>query len=341
MKLVPIDYKKMPSVGSPFQSSCWAAAKHGSGWKPYAFTIINDGWETSVLVLVKRLFMFSSLAYVPYGPDVFRREVTNVSEFLTALSKELKKVLPKSVFSIRYDLPWDEVNDPNVMYLHGSRFHTARESVQPEGTVRIDLQWGYEAVTLGYRARAKRALRKSATQYEISLWDGDKATYKRWYDTYLETARRDGFAARSEKYLKALLTLDGKAYGDVACKLILAWEDGIIVGGLILLMNHHEAIYLYGSTLRHDGFSSAYVLQDYAIKLAFDHGCLFYDMHGIAGPKGRGSHLASLELFKLSFGGQPYYRTPSTDYILHYVRWKAYSTMEFFRYKVRRKNAHQ
>ena len=341
MKLVPMDYKKMPSMSTPFQSSYWAAVKHGSGWKPYAFTIEMEGWTSSVLVLVKRLFLFSSLAYIPFGPDVFHTPMPTVSEFLVALSKELKKVLPISVFSIRYDLPWDEVNDPNVMYLTAGRFHTSKESVQPEGTVRIALQWGYHAVTLGYRDRAKRALRKSTPLYQVALWEGDPASFKRWHETYLETARRDGFIPRSEKYLKALLSLDGKVQGDIACKLILAQEGKIIVGGLMLLMSKNEAVYLYGSTLRQDGGSSAYVLQDFAIRFACESGCMFYDMHGIPGPKGRGGHLASLELFKLSFGGQSYYRTPTTDYVLHFFRWKIYTVMEHFRYRLNRKTKPQ
>jgi len=286
---------------------------------------------------VKRLFLFSCLAYIPFGPDVFHNPLTTVGEFLVSLSKELKKVLPRSVFSIRYDLPWDEVNDPNVMSLNAGRFHTAKESVQPDGTVRIALQWGYNAVTLGYRDRAKRALRKSTPVYQVSIWDGKAASVKRWYETYLETARRDGFTPRSEKYLRALLSLDGKVNGDVACKLILAWEGKAIVGGLMLLMSSSEAVYLYGSTLRQDGISCSYVLQDLAIRMACENGCQFYDMHGIPGAKGRGDHLASLELFKLSFGGQVYYRMPTTDYVLHFFRWKAYSVMEHFRYRMNRK----
>lgn len=327
-------------MNSPLQSSYWAAVKNGSGWKPYAFTIEMEGWSSHVLVLVKRLFLFSCLAYIPFGPDVFHNPLT-VGEFLVSLAKELKKVLPKSVFSIRYDLPWDEVNDPNVMNLTSGRFHTAKESVQPDGTVRIALQWGYNAVTLGYRDRAKRALRKSTPVYQVSVWDGKPALFKRWYETYLETARRDGFTPRSEKYLKALLSLDGKVNGDVACKLLLAWEGKAIVGGIILLMSSAEAVYLYGSTLRQDGISCSYILQDHAIRMACESGCKFYDMHGIPGAKGRGDHLASLELFKLSFGGQSYYRMPTTDYVLHFFRWKIYSVMEHFRYRMNRKTKPQ
>ncbi|HAF85641.1 MAG TPA: methicillin resistance protein [Sphaerochaeta sp.] len=337
MKLIPMDYKKMPCTNSPLQSSYWAAVKHGSGWEPYAFTIEVDGWTSYVLVLVKRLFLFSCIAYIPFGPDVFNNPLHSVSDFIVTLSKELKKYLPRSVFSLRYDLPWDEVNDPNVVYLTGGRFRTAKESVQPDGTVRIALQWGYNAVTLGYRDRAKRALRKSTLLYKVSLWNGQASPFKRWYETYLETAHRDGFSPRSEKYLMGLLSLDGKVHGDVACKLILAKEGAVIVGGMILLMTGSEAVYLYGATLRQDGISCSYVLQDYAIRMACEYGCRFYDMHGIPGPKGRGEHLASLELFKLSFGGQSWYRTPTTDYVLHFFQWKTYSLMEHFRYRMNRK----
>ncbi|MDT4762887.1 lipid II:glycine glycyltransferase FemX [Sphaerochaeta sp. PS] len=341
MVLVPLDYKKIPSTGSPFQSSYWAAVKHGSGWKPYAFSIELDGWVSSILVLVKPLLPLSSLAYVPFGPDVFNNPLPTVSEFLTLLSKELKKALPKGVFSIRYDLPWDEVDDPNVMWLSCGRFRPTKESVQPDGTVRISLEWGYHAVTLGYRDRAKRALRKSSSMYKVEVWDGGVPSFKRWYETYLETARRDGFSPRSEKYLKALLALDGKVYGDVRCKLVLARDNKVIVGGLILLLTSKEAVYLYGSTLRQDATSCAYVLQDFAIRLACEHGCTIYDLHGIPGPKGRGQHLAGLELFKLSFGGQSYYRSPTTDYVLHFLQWKLYTVTEYFRYRMIRKNKPQ
>lgn len=341
MTIESIDYKKLTCPGSPFQSSFWAAVKHGIGWKPYAFSLHEEAWDSSLLVLVKQLFPFCYLAYVPFGPDVFHSPTSNVSDFMKQLSRQLKKLLPKGVFAIRYDLPWDEVNDPNVMWLSSRRFRTAKESVQPDGTVRIDLKWGYEGVSLGYRDRAKRSLRKSFQLFEVVAWSGEILEYKRWYEIYLETAKKDGFAPRSSKYLKALLALDGKVNGDVNCRLFLAKQDKRIVGGIIVLFTSQEAVYLYGASLRLDNFSCSTSLQDFAIKQACQYGCKYYDLFGIPGPKGRGQHLAGLDLFKRSFGGQVYYRTPTTDYVLNFFIWKMYTISENFRYGMMRKARNQ
>ncbi len=327
-----IDYKKFVCTGSVMQSSYWAAVKHGNGWKPYAFEIEDENRRFSLLVLVKQVLPFFQLAYVPFGPPVS----SQVGEVLRHLSKALRKMLPARVFALRYDLPFDEVEDQNVLLLSGPRYRTCKESVQPDATVRIDLKWGYHAVTMGYRDRAKRALRKASQLFEVGLWGGDAASFRRWYEIYLETAKRDGFSPRSAKYLKALLTLDGKVAGDVQCKLLLATEKRKIVGGIITLFSSGEAVYLYGASQRFDSLSCSHVLQDYAIRLACEKGCSVYDLYGIPGPKGRGSHLAGLEVFKLSFGGQAYYRTPSTDYVYFFIPWKIYVLSEYVRYRLKR-----
>ncbi len=328
-----IDYKKFVCTGSVMQSSYWAAVKHGTGWKPYAFEVEDGERQFSLLVLVKQVLPFWQLAYIPFAPE----QSSQTGELLKQLAKALRKKLPSSVFALRYDLPFDEVNDQNVMLYNGPRFRTCRESVQPEGTVRIDLHWGYQAVTKGYRDRAKRALRKASQVFEVGLWGGDGASFKRWYEIYLETAKRDGFSPRSEKYIKALLSLDGKVAGDVECKLLLAAENRKIVGGIIVLFSKFEAVYLYGASLRFDSLSCAHVLQDYAIRMACEKGCAIYDLYGIPGPKGRGSHLAGLEVFKLSFGGHAYYRTPSTDYVYAFIPWKIYAVSEYIRYHLKRR----
>ncbi|MGE4584061.1 MAG: lipid II:glycine glycyltransferase FemX [Sphaerochaeta sp.] len=331
-----IDYKQFPCTTSVLQSSFWAAVKHGTGWMPYAFSVEDESYSFSLLVLVKQVLPLMSLAYVPFAPplDVLDRVV--VHELLRSLSKQLKKLLPHGVFALRFDLPFDGPNEENVLVVSGPRLHACRESVQPEGTVRIDLRAGYAAVTEAYRERAKRALRKAGQAFEVGLYGGDDPAFKRWYDVYLETAKRDGFSPRSAKYLKALLNLDGKVHADVACKLLLATQKRKIVGGIIVVFGPSEALYLYGASLRFDGLSCAHLLQDYAIRMACERSCAFYDLYGISGPSGRGAHLAGLEIFKLSFGGQCYYRTPSTDYVYALLPWRFYTLLEHMRYRMNR-----
>jgi lipid II:glycine glycyltransferase (peptidoglycan interpeptide bridge formation enzyme) len=324
-------------TGSPFQSRCWAEAKRQSGWTAYAFSVRSGDWESSLLVLVKRIVPFCRLAYVPFGPDLSGCPDGGMSGCLDEISSLLRHLLPKSVFAIRYDLPWDEVDDPNVARLEGKRFRTCEESVQPEGTVRIDLGAGYGQVASRYRERARRSLRRSSRDVSVSLWDGSDDDFDRWYAVYRETARRDGFTARSAGYLRSLLSLGGKEGGDVRCDLVLAREDGAVIGGIVVLSGGEEAVYLFGASLRDGHAGCSHALQDFAIRSACERGYRFYDLFGIPGPMGRGSHLEGLELFKLSFGGQRYYRTPTSDYVCRALVRDVFVRAERLRYRINRR----
>lgn len=340
-----IDYTAFACGGNPFQSGYWASAKKPSGWKPQAFhlEVHGDGltpWEGDMLVLTRTLSLGMRLAYVPFGPDAFSVPLSTV-EFLRHLSKELKKLLPRGVFAIRYDLPWDEPEEPNISQIDGRRFRTCAESVQPEGTVRLDLSAGYEQVARQYRERAKRNIRKAENHVVVETWNGNRADFEEWYAVYLETARRDGFTARPNDYLFRLLSLSDKQFGDVRCNLYLARNHGKIVGGCINLETEGTAVYLFGASLRLDSCSCSYAVQDYAIRMACEHGCQVYDLHGIPGPNGRGDHLRGLDLFKRSFGGHAYYRTPSTDYIYRPVAWWIFISGEKMRYRMHRHRTSQ
>jgi lipid II:glycine glycyltransferase (peptidoglycan interpeptide bridge formation enzyme) len=337
MHIQRIATKELSSEGAVFQSSVWAEVKQHFGWKSYAFLVETENSAFTLLVLIKQMAPLCSLAYIPFGPPLSLLKLSQVGVFLEDLAKQIRKFLPKGVFALRYDLPFEEVNDQNVMTFRTRRLRTLEQSVQPEGTVRIDLQWGYHAVTLGYRERAKRALRKADQVFQVRVHDGDEASFLAWYDVYLETARRDGFSPRSKKYLRFLLMPFSHGNEDFSSELLLAVEGEKIVGGIIVLFSPSEAIYLYGASQRFDGISCSYLLQDFAIRMACERKCRVYDLYGIPGPKGRASHLAGLEIFKRSFGGQPYYRTPSTDYLYNRVTWHVYSLFEMMRYRSKRR----
>lgn len=335
MRIQRIATSELSPSSTVFQSSYWAGVKQHSGWKGYAFSVEMESSAFTLLVLVKRMAPFCSLAYIPFGPPLSLLKLSQVGVFLEDLAKQIRKLLPKGVFALRYDLPFEEVNDQNVMTFHTRRLRTLEQSVQPEGTVRIDLRWGYNAVTLGYRERAKRALRKAEQAFQVRVHEGDEASFLAWYDVYLETARRDGFSPRSKKYLRSLMMLspDESVF---TSQLLLAYEGKKIVGGIIVLFSPSEAIYLYGASLRFDGISCSYLLQDSAIRMACERKCGIYDLYGIPGPRGRASHLAGLEIFKRSFGGQPYYRSPSTDYLYNRLTWHCYRFFETIRFRSRR-----
>lgn len=302
---------------SVFQSDFWAKVK-SSQWASFSFAYsFSSGKRGSFLCLVRRFFHLFSLAYVPFGPGILDRDE------LILLSENVRRYLPKSVFLIRYDLPW------GVERIDCSgRLRRAFESVQPEGTVRIDL-----SISPEYRSRAVRNLRREE-DVTVSLWKGDEESLQLWYETYLETGRRDGFSTRSLGYIRSLLSLKGCS---VEPRLYIAYYGKKVCGGILNLRNGSEEVYLFGSSIRHGNISCGYRLQDYAINDARSAGVGEYDLFGIPGREG-GEHLSSLKLFKTSFGGECVYRERSIDYLYNAPLSYLYRLLEGARYLLCRRH---
>lgn len=326
----------LDATGNPFQSHFWAKAKRSSGWRSFAFRYTHGDSSVSsvILILVRRLMLGSRIAYIPFAPDpqLFRTDASIlVREFATLV----RPLLPKGTAFIRFDLPWQTVDSEEVAPVTGRFLRQCKESVQPEGTSRIDLTGGYDAVRLRYRQRARRNIRKSLTSsVRIERWTGDVRLFDRWYAIYLETAKRDGFSARSASYIKGIVTMMDQ---DVTPHLYLALSASTLLGGAVVLENETVALYLYGASLRIDGSSPSYLLQDHAIQEACARGKAVYDLYGISGPGNRGGHLEGLRLFKRAFGGSVCYRPQSFDFVYKPVIRFAYERAERIRYRIHRK----
>ena len=364
-------FADLDSSYNPFQSSFWAAIKQSSGWEPCVFSISIDSeedarhWSTVTLILCRRLALGSVIAYVPFGPDLSGMDML-LSVFLKDVAREMRRFLPRGTICIRFDLPWNKPEVEDLPAISGRSLKTCSESVQPEGTTRLDLSFGYEQARTQYRERARRNIRKAESKgVMISEWNGSEEEFKQWYAVYQETARRDGFGARTEEYLRRFLDFDSDAKPDpyvyfgqrrniaspntymlspearihegIHCHLYLAYVENRLSGGTMVMESKNLAVYLFGASLRFDGCSFSYLLQDYSIRKACEHGRTLYDFHGISGPKNRGAHLDGLRLFKRSFGGYNCYRQPSTDFIYRLFPWFFYSVFENLRFRIQRK----
>lgn len=324
---------------NPFQSQFWALLKRPSGWRAFAFQLTSEGVDSEThtvvfLVLVRRLLLGFRLAYIPFAPPV--QEFAEDSSLLIGLlARRLRPLLPKGTAFVRFDLPWSKPETLDLPILGGKNIRVCRESVQPEGTAQISLSEGYEHVRMRYRERARRNIRKArAHGIVIHNWDGSEKSFNAWYDVYLETAKRDGFTARPSSYLRHLIAIETPG---VSSHLYIAYQGGAILGGALIVASSAVSVYLYGASLRVEGCSPSYLLQDHAIREACSRGCEIYDLFGISGPGGRGGHLEGLRLFKRAFGGYVCYRTPSTDYVYrHSIRF-IYTRLEQVRYNSYRK----
>ena len=299
---------------------------------------VKDESSSFQFLLLLRPFLKGKfiLAYVPFA---FEPNFFNKKGKLKELSQELCKLLPNKVISIRYDLPFNYLDNEFSFssyrdFARDEGLNILKESVQPEGTVMIDLSGGYTSVSKLYRTRALRILKKNKDKVKVTIYEGDESEFFDWYGIYRKTADNDGFTPRDKNYLRELLSLD-KADG-CSCKLYLAWVNGLIHGGIMVLSNANYSVYLFGASHKSSDFNVSYPLQDFAIKKAIDDGKHYYDFYGVNGLEGREKHLLALRQFKKSFGGKVLYRVPTCDYVIKKHAWSYYSKLEFIRFALSR-----
>ena len=325
MQVRACDVAALSWAHSALQTPLWAAIKEAHGWTAHAFTIERGGQVTDLLVLVRPIIARYTLAYIPFAPAGIE------GGELALLASKLRALLPRSVFVLRFDLPFGGVG----AFDHHPLI-PCHSSIQPEATIRMDLRAGYEAVRRGYHDRANRALKKIATTtLSIGEYAGEQALFDDFYALYRHTAEREGFLGRSRAYL-ATIVGDGS---DPWVRLLYATLGDTLVAAIIVLFSQVEALYLFGASRRLEGISPSYALQDRAIEMACARGCLTYDLHGVGGPDGRDGHLSSLELFKRSFGGERVEREPTLDVPYRRGAWLLFRTAErirIFTVKIRR-----
>lgn len=336
MTLSRISSSQFSGGPHPFQTLFWARVKKANSWASHFFELSETGRTVQFLVLVRDFIPgLMSLAYIP---------MCNLDELVISeggirqLASLLKKALPKSVFDIRFDFSFDYSNSMGQFSLSEveleswySKFASREglvlmnESIQPQGTVMIDLSSDFE-----YRTRARRILKKNFGKVEVGFWNGDMAELDCWYDIYRETARKDGFTARSRNYIDALLIRSSAMQENegASCRLLLARVNGEIKGGIITLTTDEEALYLFGGAIRNLEYNVSYCLQDFAIRNAVENGMKVYDLYGSHGTLNRAEHLGSLTQFKLAFGGRQIFRIPSCDFVCHRMIWKLYVMLE-------------
>lgn len=293
------------------QSPLWALLKGQHHWQAHAFTIDTGGQVSDLLVLTRPLAGRWTLAYIPHGP------AAEHSMDLSLLAGGLASHLGRDVFALRIDLPPKSVNT-----LPSPPFIPCRSSIQPEATVRIDLSGGYEAVRTHYRSRAKRALKANAA---ASLVIDQECSFDDFYALYSETGKREGFLVRSKEYMRSIVETEDGVH------MLCAHLDGKLVAALVLLFTDYEALYLYGASARLEKISPSYSLQDRAIQIACEKGCAVYDLHGVGEAGTKSGHLASLELFKRSFGGERITRPTTADWPYRKGVWRLYRAAEWVR----------
>lgn len=342
------------------QTAFWSAVKQNMGLSSFAVelspgrtvpapVIANALYD--MLIIIRQIDRNSSIAYVPYGPEVEPEEEYQ-GRFLEELSELLRPFLPKHCIAIRYELCWQSywakdkdcyddtgnwTGEPE-QYAREFRFNfqtvyknfrQANGNSLPSSTVFIDLRDDYPTILRRMKPKTRYniglALRKGITVQRAGM-----ESLEIWNRLYAESAMRNGFLVHDPKHFKAVLqTRADDTLSPVDIYLLIARMDNKPLAAMFLAISDIRGVYLYGaSSSSHRNMMAPYALQWEAIRICKERHCLKYDMFGIA-PAAIPSHpLYGLYKFKTGFGGQPFHRMGSWDYPIDQEKYRFFRSRE-------------
>lgn len=275
------------------QSPAWGELKAGELWTP--IHLQKDACGT--LLLVRRLALGYTLAYIPKGP--LGADWDSLWPEIDVICRENKVVFLK----IEPDC-W-QADEPDLRK-HG--FKPSPRNIQPRRTIMVDISRDEDEI-LGAM--------KQKTRYNIRLADRKgvvvkpSSDIKTFYELMSVTGERDGFGVHTlEYYQRAYDLFHSAGKGE----LLIAEYEGQPLAGLFLLYNGERAWYMYGaSNNQHREKMPTYLIQWEAIRLAKKHGCKEYDLWGVpdhdeelleAQFTRRDDGLWGVYRFKRGFGGE-------------------------------------
>ncbi len=350
------------------QTRFWASFKAMHGWTPYFFEgtatkADNQNIRFNITVLVRKLKSFISIAYIPLGVELPKTADTaaessdstssfenagsqiqyDSSEYLLLLqdiARELKKLLPPTVFCIRFDPPIEFfTNEDRANYLRmykkadGSEKILLKKSptdVQPQDTVLLSLDKTEEELLSAMKPKWRYNIRL-AEKKGVTVRAAGAESIDSFYKVFMETAARDRIAVHGKDYYKSLLELSADG-SHVKTTLYIAEHEGETLAGIITLFTDTEAVYLYGASSDNKrNLMPAYLLQWTAIQDAKKFGSKVYDFYGIPPTDDEHHPMHGLYRFKTGFGGTVIHRAGSLDMPVKPVFYAFYILLEKLR----------
>ncbi len=292
--------------GTLLQSWQWGELKEKFSWKPYRISIKNDRkWILAAQILCYPLPLSKSFLYVSEGP-VFAENTSESEKFkvLEILIDEIKNITQKekSIF-LRLE-PFLEKETDFGEYLKEKllklSFIDAFEDLQPQYRLWIDLGKSEDELLAQMKHKGRYNI-KIAQKHNVNIIQtNDEKMLDKFYQLYLETAKRDNFSPRPKDYFENLLKLLGKEN----IRMYFAMYKNIPISSIWVTQFGKYAVYLYGATSsEYRETMSSYLIQWQAIKDAKKGDKKIYDLAAIA-PSNEKHKWSGLRDFKMKFGGR-------------------------------------
>ena len=244
------------------QTPMWGMLKAEFGWQ--VVWVVSG--QTGAQVLLRRLPMGLSIAYIPKGP---------VGENWADLWPEIEALCrrERAIFLKVEPDAWEPLAfDPRAQ-LPG--FH-ASEPIQPRRTIEISLEGDEEDWLERMKQKTRYNIRLAQKKGVVVRESRDLSAF---YALMEMTARRDGFGIHTLSYYERAyqwFTPGGH------CVLLMAEYEGKPLAGLMAFAWGHRAWYFYGASGDQERHRMpTYLLQWEAMRWAARQGCQVYDLWGI------------------------------------------------------------
>ena len=301
------------------QSIEWAHIKSRLGWTSF-YKIWHDqtGDIVAGTLILEREIGFlnlpikSRIHYLPKGPlldwsnlDLVEKVISDIEEFSKNRRVIFTKIDPDIIFAEGVSGDLDYVENQKAIELQkkliNRNWKFSENQIQFQNTVLINIELNEEEILSRMKQKTRYNIRL-AERKGIKIRIASKNEFPLLYRMYAQTAIRDNFTIRSEKYY---LDLWQEFSEKDFCVGLIAEFENFPIAGLMLYFYGERAYYVYGMSLdKHRNLMPTYLLQWEAIRLAKTKGKKIYDLWGAPYVFDESDSMWGVYIFKKGLGGK-------------------------------------
>ncbi|MCD4752270.1 MAG: peptidoglycan bridge formation glycyltransferase FemA/FemB family protein [Anaerolineaceae bacterium] len=301
------------------QTEEWASIKTQYGWRNIqkSWRDVNGKTVAMANILLKNIkigplrFKYN-LMYIPRGPildwnDVELRQ--RVLKDIILIAKENKSFLIKidPEVIIGKGIPETNKAAPNtngINFLNELKqqgWHYSQDQIQFKNTVWLDLSLTEDELLANMKQKTRYNIRLSGKK-GVTISEGKPSDFTMLANMYAQTAIRDKFTIRSEKYY---LKVWSHFYNQGKFTPLIAFYEDEPIAALMLFHFAGRAWYIHGmSRSIHRNKMASYLLQWEAIKVAKSKDCNRYDLWGAPFDLIESDPMRGVYRFKQGFAGE-------------------------------------
>lgn len=316
----------------------WSQLKAQYGWEPMPHlwrARSGGGPAAAAMILRKQLRPTGvaarlSLLYCPKGPILDWSDAPLRSQVLGDLQELSRrehaiflKIDPDVAVAADchgdLDHEVDASGEQHVSDLRGRGWRYSSDQVQFKNTVVIDLRRSDDELLEQMKPKTRYNIRLAAKK-GVQIRPGTPDDFPAFFRMYAETAVRDGFAIRDERYYNrvwgSFMSAPIGANHRPWCESLIAEVDGQPIAGLFVYFFAGRAYYLYGMSMPlHRERMPNHLLQWAAIRLARTRGAAVYDLWGAPDRFAATDKMWGVFRFKEGLGGRTVCTAGAWDFV--------------------------